>query len=65
MKAIVCDKCGKVLLLEDIGPLSREKKAVGIYTLLDEDYGVKVELCKECGDDLVAAVRETKEGSAP
>lgn len=61
MKAIVCDKCGKVVLLADEYPLG---KAEGIHCLtLTNDYSreSKLDLCQECAEELVAAVRRNKE----
>lgn len=58
MKAIVCDKCGKVVLLEDKYPLG---KAEGIHCLtLNNDYDreSKLDLCQECAEELMAAVRK-------
>lgn len=56
MKAIVCDKCGHVTLLEDY-PFST--KAKGVYTLYGEgDKGIDLDLCEKCAAELVDAVRE-------
>lgn len=60
MKAIVCDKCGKVVLLEDGKPFMFAP--IGIYRLDNEKDGTVLELCTECGDELIAAVRKTKDG---
>lgn len=57
MKAIVCDKCGKVVLLEDKYPLGKEE---GIHCLIltnDMTRESKLDLCQECAEELMAAVR--------
>lgn len=60
MKAIVCDKCGKVVLLEDTAPYMYAP--IGIYRLSNERDGSVLELCEDCGNELIAAVRRTKDG---
>lgn len=59
MKAIVCDKCGKVTLLED--DKMEYNAEAGVFRLI-VFYGntLKLDLCKECTEELVAAVREQK-----
>jgi ferredoxin-like protein FixX len=60
MKAIVCDKCGKVNLLED--DMLFAFAPVGMYRLIDEKGNVPFELCKECGDEMLAYVRMVRGG---
>lgn len=60
MKAIVCDKCGKVTLLEDDKPYTYAP--IGIYVLLNELAGTRLELCEDCGNELIEAVRREKDG---
>lgn len=59
MKAIVCDKCGKVVLLaEETYPLG---KAEGIHCLIltnDMTRESKLDLCQECAEELLALVRK-------
>jgi hypothetical protein len=57
MKAIVCDKCGKVVLLPD-EPLRCPE---GINTLVMRGTHREIDLCDECVDELVAAVRKENE----
>ena len=60
MKAIVCDKCGKVMLLADDALYCRP---TGAYRLVKDtgDYSV-VDLCEDCANEIVDAVRRTKDG---
>ena len=61
MRAVVCDCCGKTVLLSDSGPYFECPK--GITTLRGEPpNGLVMELCEDCVDRLLAAVRETKGG---
>lgn len=60
MKAIVCDKCGKVVLLEDNVPIFYAP--IGIYRLESQKDGTMLELCEDCGNELISAVRKQKEG---
>lgn len=55
MKAIVCDKCGKVVLMEDDG-LTTCTEGINILQMLGKRQ--TIELCDECTDELVAAVRK-------
>jgi hypothetical protein len=56
MKAIVCDKCGKVVLIPDNGPAFCTE--TGIYRLvsMNDGNGI-VDLCEECKKELMDAVR--------
>lgn len=55
MKAIVCDKCGKVVLLEDNGPYMYPS---GVYRLVNDERKEKtLDLCEDCAGELVEAVR--------
>lgn len=57
MKAIVCDKCGKVTLLPDVG--YEYGPPNGVFRLYDAGSGnVELDLCQECVDELMAAVRK-------
>ena len=60
MKAIVCDKCGKVVLLEEDVPYAFIP--VGMYRLINDKGNEKFELCQECGDEMLAYVRMTRGG---
>lgn len=56
MKAIVCDQCGKVVLLEDGEPLFGAK---GMCRLTGDIFGRGVlDLCEECANKLIAATRK-------
>ena len=60
-KAIVCDKCGKVILLEDDKPYTFAP--AGVFTLMHDKYPhIKMELCEDCADGLVESVRRMKGG---
>lgn len=55
MKAIVCDKCGKVALLEDDKPYMYP---TGVYRLVSDGCKAKdLDLCEDCAGELVEAVR--------
>ena len=59
MLAIHCDKCGKVLLLEDDGSLYKQMNEAGWCKLnMFGTNNSEIDLCKECCDDLLAAVRK-------
>ena len=61
MKAIVCDKCGKVILLEDDKPYW--VAPAGVFVLQKDAHPhVKMDLCEDCVDELMEAVRRTKDG---
>lgn len=60
MKAIVCDKCGKVNLLEDERPYLMSP--AGVYRLLGDKDWLSLDLCEECAYELMEAVRRTKDG---
>lgn len=58
MKAVVCDKCGKVVLCES----EMEIVPDGIFRLSDGRLGgVSLELCTECVAELMSSVRERVE----
>lgn len=59
MKAIVCDVCGKVVLLADEHPLG---KAEGIHCLFltnDLSRENKLDLCEDCAGKLISCARKT------
>lgn len=58
MKAYVCDKCGKVILLEDERPYM---VPIGVYQLIGDTDKMHLDLCEECANELVEAVRRVKE----
>ena len=60
MKAIVCDKCGKVNLLEDEKPYMYPS---GVYRLIGDRDDTVLDLCENCANELVEAVRNVKEGA--
>lgn len=60
MKAIVCDKCGSVILLED-GPPAYP---AGIYRLTGGDTALNLDLCENCAAELVDACRKVKGGDS-
>ena len=63
MKAYVCDKCGKVLLCEEDDRYALIPE--GICFLSEKRKGgVSMELCTECVAELMAAIREQKEGAS-
>ena len=57
MKAIVCDKCGKVVLLPD----APTAFPTGINRLSMPSKDCDIDLCDECTDELIAAVRKENE----
>lgn len=57
-KAIMCDKCGKITLLEDDKPYMYP---CGIYRLMNDQDGSVLDICEVCATELVEAVRRTKE----
>lgn len=59
MKAFVCDKCGKVCLLDD--DKAYYAKENGIYRLVSTHDRVEIDLCEECVSELMAVVRKEKE----
>lgn len=61
MRAYVCDKCGKVILLED-GPAVFKK---GINRMIGPGLpDGELDLCDECVAELVEAVRNVKQEAA-
>lgn len=60
MRAIVCDKCGKTMLLEDNTPYSYSP--VGAYRLVNDKDNVTLDLCEGCANELLEAVRKMKGG---
>lgn len=60
MRAFVCDKCGKVILLEDIPAICQ--KGINHITGQGLPNG-GLDLCDECVAELVEEVRNVKEGS--
>lgn len=55
MKAIVCDKCGKVTLLEDEFPY---RYPSSVYRLVCESGKAKeLDLCEDCADGIIEALR--------
>jgi hypothetical protein len=53
MKAIVCDCCGKVMLLE-----SQFRWPETVYTLSKGGSESDLDLCKECAENLTKAIRK-------
>ncbi len=53
MKATVCDKCGKVILLPD-DPMCCSD---GVNSLYVRSRKLNIDLCDECIDELIVAVR--------
>ena len=60
MRAFVCDKCGKVILLEDVPDICQ--KGINHITGRGLPDG-ELDLCDECVAELVEEVRNVKEGS--
>ena len=59
MKAVVCDCCGKVVLIPDSGRIYVES---GIHQLFSDTLDfTKLDLCDECAGKLMDAVRKTRE----
>ena len=58
MKAIICDKCGKPVLLPDDNVTCCKEN--GIYHLYSDCGRLQLELCEDCSNDLMAAVRERR-----
>lgn len=55
MRAIVCDKCGKVVLIPD---RSNMHNIEGVHQLYSDSLGIsKLDLCDECAEELVGSVR--------
>ena len=63
MLATHCDKCGKVLLLENDRDLYKQMNEAGWCKLhtYGTTYESNMDLCKECYDELQAAVRKEAE----
>ena len=57
MNAIVCDKCGKVVLLENG---ERLKRSEGLFTLYDHKETSCIDLCEDCVGELRAACFDLK-----
>ena len=55
MKAVVCDKCGKVVLMAD-EDLMTYTEGINILQMLGKRQ--TIDLCDECTDELVAAIRK-------
>lgn len=53
-EAYVCDKCGKVVLLEDSKPYMSPS---GIYQLVGEKSEYAIDLCENCVEELFERVR--------
>jgi hypothetical protein len=61
MRAIVCDCCGKVELLDETGPCV----VMTSYRLLGPDESLCIDLCEECAKDIVKATRKEKDYDLP
>ena len=59
MRAILCDKCGKTMLMED-RPFSMLPR--GFHRLINDKDDTSLDLCEDCANELLAAVREVKGG---
>ena len=59
MKAIVCDMCGNVNLLEDDRPYMFPS---GVYQLISDNNSSVVDLCEVCAAKLMESVRKVKDG---
>lgn len=58
MRAIVCDCCGKTVLLSDEHPYA---EPIGMNRLTGDILGRScLDLCDKCAEKLIAAVRETE-----
>ena len=58
MKAIVCDSCGKVILIPDRTNIYVNN---GVHRLFSDTLDVaELDLCDECANKLVEAVRNNK-----
>ena len=55
MRAIVCNKCGKVQLLEQRGHMVVDP--IDMWVLIHKSTGEEFDLCNECGEALLAEVR--------
>ncbi len=53
MKAIVCDCCGKVMLLE-----GGFRLPATVYTLSKRGRESDLDLCEECAENLTKAIRK-------
>lgn len=63
MRAYICDKCGKAVLLED--NTSPYECANGIYHLVSNFKGeYELDLCEDCVKELMSAIREMKGGDS-
>ena len=59
MKAIVCDHCGKTVLIPD--EVDRFSPDIGFHRLYSDTLRKSVlDLCNECAEDLIKAVRQEK-----
>lgn len=60
MRAIVCDKCGKTILLEEGALFTRGRET--LYTLIRHGAdATELDLCEDCAKELLEAVRNTRE----
>lgn len=57
MKTIVCDKCGKVMLL----PFMKFPPPEMYELIGGPDGGLTLGLCVECGHELIEAVRKARD----
>ena len=56
-KAIMCDKCGKIMLLDDDHPYAAP---AGLYRLICSSKREEIDLCDECGKELTETLRTTR-----
>ena len=60
MRAIVCDKCGKVVLLDDKDGFEFHTHTK-IYRLIGDHREARdLDLCDDCANELIEAVRGTE-----
>lgn len=54
MKGIVCDKCGKIVLLEDKKPY---EYPCGIYRLIGDSDNIVLDICEDCSKEFFELLR--------
>ena len=57
MKAVVCDCCGKVILIPD---RTNTYTNTGVHRLISDGEERQLDLCENCADKLTEAVRNVQ-----
>ena len=61
MKALVCEKCGKTVLVDD-NPWSQELRAPGMHVLIyrGKEETRQIDLCEDCVTGLLPSIAESE-----